>query len=272
MATEKPQQHPGSDGAWDPVHYLRHADERGRPFVELLARVGLTDPTDPNDVVDLGCGPGNLTAVLQQRWPRARVVGVDDSPEMVAAARARPGLDVVEADLGTWLAEAGPGVVDLLVSNATLQWLPDPLAVLPDLVAAVRPGGWLAIGVPANFDEPSHVLREELAADPRFVAHTAGVSRPGAPRVEAWWQALHDLGCTVDAWETRYLHVLRGPDPVFDWVSATGARPTLAALPEPLREQFAEEYRAALRRAYPERDGVTVLPFRRSFVVARVPA
>ncbi|HEU5038634.1 MAG TPA: trans-aconitate 2-methyltransferase [Nocardioides sp.] len=252
---------------WDPERYLTFADERGRPFVELLARVGAAAP---RTVVDLGCGPGNLTALLADRWPDASVVGLDSSPEMVGAARAtdaRVAFDV--ADLREWAPEAP---VDVLVSNATLQWVPGHLDLLPRLVSAVAPGGWLAFQVPGNFDEPSHTIRAELAAEEPYAAHTRGVAVPSSHDPAVYLDALAGLGCRVDAWETTYLHVLTGPDPVFTWVSGTGARPTLQALPDDLRPAFEEEFRRRLAAAYPEQPYGVVLPFRRIFVVAEVAA
>jgi trans-aconitate 2-methyltransferase len=254
---------------WDPDRYLRYADERGRPFLDLLARVGATAP---HAVVDLGCGPATLTALLAERWPSARVSGLDSSAAMIAAARASyPGLDLAVEDLRTYLA-GGPEPVDVLVSNATLQWVPGHLDLLPRLVDQVAPGGWFAFQVPGNFEEPSHVIRRELAAEEPYAAHTAGVAVPDAFGPEVYLAALADLGCRVDAWETTYLHVLPGEDPVFTWVSGTGARPTIQALPDGLRERFVEDYKARLRTAYPAAPHGTVLPFRRVFVVAQVPA
>jgi trans-aconitate 2-methyltransferase len=257
---------------WDPERYLTYADERGRPFVELVARV---PAQHPELVVDLGCGPGNLTRMLAERWPEARVVGVDSSPEMIASA---VGLgSAVEFEVGdvrAWVAGAEAGSVDVLVSNATLQWVPGHLDLLPGLVAAVAPGGWFAFQVPGNFDQPSHTIRAELAAEAPYAAHTADVASPDAHDAATYLAVLTDLGCTVDAWETTYLHVLSGEDPVFTWVSGTGARPTLQALeaadPD-LRARFEQEFRRRLRAAYPERSGRVVLPFRRVFAVARTP-
>lgn len=252
---------------WDPARYLAYADERSRPFGELLARV---PARAPRTIVDLGCGPGHLTPLLTGRWPGARVHGVDSSAEMVAAARAREdGATYDVADLRDWL--AGDESADLLVSNATLQWVPDHLDLLPALVEHVTPGGWLAIGVPANFDEPSHVLREQLAAEEPYAAHTGGVASPHAPGAAAYLEVLARLGCTVDAWETTYLHVLTGEDPVLRWISGTGARPTLQALPDGLRADFEAELKRRLRAAYPPGPAGVVLPFRRVFVVAQVP-
>jgi trans-aconitate 2-methyltransferase len=252
---------------WDPDRYLTYADERGRPFVELVARVGAESPAT---VVDLGCGPGNLTRLLRERWPDAAVRGVDSSPEMIAQARlADPQTDFEVADLRDWVADAEP--VDVLVSNATLQWVPGHLDLLPGLVDRVRPGGWLAFQVPGNFDEPSHTIRTELAAHAPYAGHTRGVAVPSSHDPTTYLEALSALGCDVDAWETTYLHVLTGPDPVFTWVSGTGARPTLQALPADLRPGFEDEFRRRLRAAYPERDGRVVLPFRRVFAVAQVP-
>lgn len=251
---------------WDPGHYLDFADERGRPFFDLMGRVGVSAPAR---VVDLGCGPGNLTATLAERWPAAEVLGIDSSAEMIERARASSGrVAWAVADLRDWLAGAEPGSVDVLVSNATLQWVPDHLDLLGELLRVVRPGGALAFQVPRNFDEPSHALREELAAEPEYALHLEGVARPAAPSALTYLHTLQDLGADVDAWETTYLHVLTGPDPVYEWVTGTGARPTLAALPEPLRTRFAERFRAALAQAYPDTGRGVVLPFARAFVVA----
>ena len=253
---------------WDPGHYLTYADERGRPFVELVARIGAEAPAT---VVDLGCGPGNLTALLQERWPAADIRGLDSSPEMIAGARALgTSIDFEVADLRAWAERADP--VDVVVSNATLQWVPGHLDLLPALVGRINPGGRLAFQVPGNFDEPSHTIRTELAAEPPYDAHTRGVAVPSSHDPGVYLDRLTELGCAVDAWETTYLHVLTGPDAVFTWVSGTGARPTLQALPDDLRPAFEEEFRSRLRAAYPERDGRVVLPFRRVFVVAQVPA
>jgi trans-aconitate 2-methyltransferase len=250
---------------WDPERYLTYADERGRPFVELVARVGAEAP---GTVVDLGCGPGNLTALLRTRWPDAAISGLDSSPEMIERARtADPSITFEVADLRTWAERAEP--VDVLVSNATLQWVPDHLDLLPALVSRVRPGGWLALQVPGNFDEPSHTIRRDLAAEAPYAEHTAGVAVPSSHDPAVYLEALTALGCRVDAWETTYLHVLTGDDPVFTWVSGTGARPTLQALPDDVRPGFEEEFKRRLRSAYPPRDGRVVLPFRRVFVVAQ---
>jgi trans-aconitate 2-methyltransferase len=252
---------------WDPERYLTYADERGRPFVDLLGRV---PATEVDRVVDLGCGPGNLTRLLEERWPSADVVGLDSSPEMVTRAReAVPGVRFEEADLRAW--EADPRV-DVLVSNATLQWVPDHLQLLPRLVRQVAPGGWLAFQVPGNFAEPSHALLHELADDDRFRGYVDGTARPDSHDPATYLAALLDLGCAVDAWETTYLHLLTGEDPVFTWVSGTGARPVLQALPDDLRGDFEAEYKQRLREAYPPGPHGTVLPFRRVFVVAQVPA
>jgi trans-aconitate 2-methyltransferase len=252
---------------WDPDRYLAYADERGRPFLDLIARI---DAESPRRVVDLGCGPGNLTGLLAQRWPDADVLGLDSSPEMIAKAQA-PGVRFTVGDLREWVADE-PEQVDVLVSNATLQWVPDHLELLPRLVERVSPGGWFAFQVPGNLDEPSHTIRQELAAQERYAEHTAGVAVPDSHDPATYLEVLAAAGCSVDAWETTYLHVLTGQDPVFTWVSGTGARPTLEALPSALREDFEEEFRARLRAAYPRQEYGVLLPFRRVFVVARVGA
>lgn len=250
---------------WNPTTYLQFAPERSRPFVDLTVRIGATDP---RVVVDLGCGPGQLTATLSARWPHAEVEGVDSSPEMIGRAEEHrhPGLAFSVGDVQTWVPRTP---VDVLVSNAALQWVPDHRSLLPQLVGAVAPGGWFAFQVPGNFGEPSHRLLHALAADPRFADYTAGLERPAAADPADYLDDLTALGCTVEAWETTYLHVLSGPDPVFSWICGTGARPVLQALPDDLRVEFETEYKAGLVEAYPARAYGTVLPFRRIFVVAR---
>jgi trans-aconitate 2-methyltransferase len=187
--------------------------------------------------VDLGCGPGNITNLLADRWQAAAVTGLDSSAEMIAAARATGSTVTYDvADLRDWLAgplgSANPAEpVDVLVSNATLQWIPGHLDLLPALVSRVGAGGWLAFQVPGNFDEPSHTICTELAALEKYAGHTSGVAVPSSHDAATYLERLVALGCRVDAWETTYLHVLHGEDPVFTWVSGTGARPTLQALP-----------------------------------------
>jgi trans-aconitate 2-methyltransferase len=261
---------------WDPTTYLAFADERSRPFVDLVARVGAEQPSL---VVDIGCGPGQLTASLARRWPTARVLGVDSSPEMLAeaAAHADPGrLDFERGDAATW---SPPGPVDVVVSNATLQWVPGHRALLPTWVSWLRPGGWLAVQVPGNFDAPSHVELRALAGEARWAARLrdAGLLRGAvedvAPVAEPADYAgdLAELGCRVDAWETTYLHLLTGEDAALGWVRGTALRPVLARLGEAEQAEFVAELAPRLRAAYPARPYGTPFPFRRVFFVAQRP-
>jgi trans-aconitate 2-methyltransferase len=252
---------------WDPAIYLEFADERARPFGDLTVHV-LTDLAER--VVDLGCGPGQLTATLADRWPEADVLGIDASPQMIDKAQvyAHSHLRFEVQDLREWQPTEP---VDVIVSNATLQWVPDHRRLLPGLVDALKPGGWLAFQVPGNFDEPSHRLLHDLADEPRFAEFTSGHERPDAHDAATYLEDLTALGCAVNAWETTYLHVLTGPDPVFRWISGTGARPVLSALPGDRREEFVAEYKRRLTEAYPEHEYGTLLPFRRVFVVAQRP-
>lgn len=253
---------------WDPGTYLRFGDARARPFADLMARV---PAEDPRLVVDLGCGPGNLTRTLAQRWPEAHVVGIDSSPEMVARAQAddvRPGLSFAVGDLREW---APDEPVDVLTSNATLQWVPGHVELLPRLVAAVRPGGWLAFQVPGNFGEPTHTELAALRETPRWRDRLAGVDveRPESAEPATYLEVLLGLGCAVDMWETTYLQVLTEPDAVVTWMRGTGLRPVLGVLDEAEREQFLADYRARVAPAYPEKAYGTVLPYRRIFAVAQ---
>ena len=203
-----------------------------------------------------------------QRWPSAEVHGIDLSAEMVSQAQqyASDRVSITRGDIRDWRSSRP---VDVLVSNATLQWVPQHRMLLPDWVASLSPAGWLALQVPGNFDEPSHRLLHLLAGDRRFAEFTAAAAAPQASDAATYLEDLAGLGCSVEAWETTYLHVLTGPDPVFDWISGTGARPMLQALPDTLRAVFEQEYRELLRHAYPERPFGTVLPYRRVFVVAQ---
>ncbi|MFH8800604.1 trans-aconitate 2-methyltransferase [Streptomyces sp. NPDC017936] len=259
---------------WDPAQYLRHADHRARPFADLLARVPevpAKPPAGPPRIADLGCGPGNVTAVLADRWPTARVTGYDNSPQMLdrAQAYAGPHLDFAYADLTTWTPAE---TYDLIVSNAALHWVPGHLDAFPAWLDGLAPGGTFAFQVPHNLDAPLHALLRDLARTPRWKDRLGSVPRPEdsvhAPGV--YLDRLARLGCATDVWTTTYHHVLAGEDPVLDWVKGTGLRPVLDALADDpdARDAFVAEYRDLLRRAYPRHDYGTVLPFRRLFAVA----
>jgi trans-aconitate 2-methyltransferase len=249
---------------WDPEQYGRFAEERGRPFLDLIARI---DADAPRRVVDLGCGPGQLTALLTARWPSATVEGIDSSPEMIIAAQAAaaPGLTFRVGDVADW----DPAGTDVVVSNATLQWVPEHRALLTQWAAALPPGGWLAFQVPGNFDAFSHVLMRSLAESRRWSSSLAGVLRHedavGTP--EEYAQLLLAAGLRVDVWTTTYLHVLPGPEAVLEWVRGTGLRPVMQALPPDTYALFEQEYLAELRQAYPATEHGTLFPFRRIFAV-----
>jgi trans-aconitate 2-methyltransferase len=253
--------------AWDPRQYGRYADERSRPFADLTARVRASAPAY---VVDLGCGDGARTATLAARWPGATVVGVDASADMLAAGDAAraAGVELRHCRIEDWRADRR---VDVLVSNAAFHWVPGHAELLPGLVAALAPGGELAFQVPANFGAPSHVLLSELRRSPRWRGRVgAGADRtPPVLEPGEYLDRLAALGCAVDAWETTYLHVLTGEDPVLEWVRGTALRPVLARLSPAEAKEFEAEYGARLRAAYPPGPEGTVLPFRRIFVVAR---
>jgi trans-aconitate 2-methyltransferase len=257
--------------AWDPAVYTRFSGERSRPFVDLVARV---HTRSPRAVVDMGCGEGTMTAALADRWPGARVTGVDSSPEMLAAAASVPGrLEFVEGDVREWHPE---GPVDVVVSNAVLHWVPGHDALLARWAGWLPPGGWVAVQVPGNFRAPTHTLLDQLCRSPRWADRLADAGpRPDTVlEPPGYLDVLSEAGLAPDVWETSYLHVLRGPDPVLTWVRSTVLRPVLARLTDDdAAAAFTAEYAAALRAAYPARpDGTTVLPFRRIFAVGQRPA
>lgn len=244
---------------WDPQVYGRYADERGRPFVDLLDRVGAEKP---RRVVDLGCGPGTLTALLAQRWPDAQVEGLDSSAEMIAAAQPAERLTFRVQDVSSWTV---PADADVVISNATLQWVPTHRELLASWAGALPPDGWLAFQVPGNFGAPSHALMRSLAATwgvADVLRHEDAVATPAE-----YADLLLGAGLRVDVWETTYLHVLAGDDPVLQWVRGTGLRPVLAALSPSDADEFSAEYARLLREAYPPGEHGTVFPFRRIFAV-----
>jgi trans-aconitate 2-methyltransferase len=250
---------------WDPKHYLTFADERTRPAAELVARI---DSPSPKHVVDLGCGPGNSTAIVAARWPEAALEGLDSSPEMIESAKISGAkAKFVVGDVATWQPTAP---YDVVFSNATFQWLPDHQRLLPRLMSFVARGGSFAFQVPHNQDAPSHALMRETAADGPWSSKLADVREISVLSPDVYYGILAAPGRTLDIWETEYLHVLKGEDPVYRWVGATGLRPFVHALAGAERDTFTDAYRAKLRHAYPRRaDGTTLFPFKRLFVVVK---
>lgn len=256
---------------WDAAQYTRFEAERTRPVIDLLARV---PAGGVHRAADLGCGPGNSTEALIARWPEAAVEGLDNSPEMIAAARARlPDVRFTIADLAEW---EGAGRYDLLLSNAVLQWLPDHPGLLARLYRGLAPGGRLAVQMPDNADEPSHRLMREVSLAGPWADRQAGARRRFDARLApaAYFDLLTALGAEVDLWRTTYFHALPGgPAAVVDWVSGTGLRPYLAPLSAAEARDFTARYTEAIAAAYPEREGGAVLlPFPRLFFIARRPA
>lgn len=257
----------GPSADWNPSGYLRYGDERARPFTDLMARVGADSPAA---VVDMGCGEGKLTASLAQRWHTARVTGVDSSPAMLSAAavHAVPGrVGFAAGDVRTWDPD---GPVDVVVTNAVLHWVPGHEELLRRWAGWLTPGGWLAMQVPGNFTAPTHALLAALCRSPDWAGRLAdaGPRRDAVLGVDGYFDVLTSAGLAADVWETTYLHVLTGADPVLAWVRSTVLRPVLALLDDEDAARFTAEYAAALRAAYPARpDGTTLLPFRRVFAV-----
>lgn len=252
---------------WDPQQYLRFADQRLRPALDLLARVPLDRP---GRVVDLGCGAGNVTAILKRRFPAAEVSGIDGSAAMLDKARiAAPDCRFVQADIGAWQPDTAP---DLIYSNAALHWLGGHDTLFPRLLSLLSPGGVLAVQMPAMHDAPFRRLQPEVAANGPWAEALRGrgsardILAPGA-----YWDLLKPRAHELDLWETIYLHPLHGEDPIVEWASGSSLRPFLEPLPPELQQAFRRAYAEALRPHYPRRaDGTTLLPFRRLFMLARV--
>jgi trans-aconitate 2-methyltransferase len=252
---------------WDPGQYSRFAAERDRPFFDLTSRI---DAVAPRHVVDIGCGQGHLTATLAQRWPHAIVEGFDSSPEMIADAAGLTGVAFAVADAADW---QPPHDIDVIVSNAALQWIPHHQQLIAQWSSALPSGGWVAVQMPGNFNSPSHALMRRLAGEKQWAAKLQGVLRDTDPvgTPESYAKVLLDAGLDADAWETTYVHVLAGDDPVLEWIRGTGLRPVLAALSRDDAEEFATQLAGELRGAYPQGPHGTLLPFRRVFAVGHRP-
>ncbi|MGA7711624.1 MAG: trans-aconitate 2-methyltransferase [Rhizomicrobium sp.] len=251
--------------AWDPNIYLSFEAERTRPALELLARVPNSSPAN---VVDLGCGPGNSTALLAARWPHALVEGIDSSPDMLdEAAKSAVRAKWSQADIADWTPQQKG---DVIFANAAFQWVADHRTLLPRLMSFLDQNGTLAFQVPCNFDEPCHTLIQAVAREGSWAPKLNGVRDWGhvcAP--EDYFSMLEPHATRIDIWETRYLQVLEGEDAVFRWMSGTGLRPFAAALDGAERDTFLAEYKLRLADAYPMRaSGKTLYPFRRLFCVA----
>jgi trans-aconitate 2-methyltransferase len=263
----------GDSPAWDPRQYSAFASDRSRPFHDLVAQVGAPAP---RRVIDLGCGPGTLTATLAERWPDAEVVGIDSSSSMLDEAAAlsaeHPNLRFERGDIADWRPDQRD---DVVVTNAALQWVPAHVALLPTWLSALPTGAWFAMQVPGNFDSPSHALMRSIAASAPYAAALDGVLRAD-PVLDApgYLELFLDAGFEATAWETTYAQLLPGDDPVLEWTRGTGLRPALQALDAvdatgALTSSYEREYAAALRQAYPAGAHGTVFPFRRVFAVGR---
>jgi len=246
---------------WNPALYLQYGAERTRPALELLSRIALDEVTD---VVDLGCGPGNSTALLQQRWPSARITGVDTSPAMLVEARAAlPRCRFIEADISHYRPEQALSVI---YANASLQWVDNHYDLLPHLVSLLKLQGVLAIQMPDNDLEPTHVLMREVAFEQDYPDR----GRAALAGVHAYYDILTEAGCEVDIWRTTYFHQMSSHQAIIDWVSATGLRPWLRDLNESEQQRYLHRYHQLLEEQYPlQENGQILLAFPRLFIIAR---
>ena len=251
---------------WDSQQYLRFFTERTQPAIDLATRIAIESP---REVIDLGCGPGNSTAVLANRWPRAKLTGLDQSLAMVTAARASyPTIDFSVGDIATWTASRP---LDVVFSNAALQWLNDHAHTFPRLLDQVAKGGAFAFQVPANLAAPGHQLLRDLGGSTKWQRQlTKSVREWQVESPEFYYDALAAHASRLDIWVTEYIHVLPGPNAIVDWYRGTGARPWLDALPDDAtREDFLADYAKEITRAFPaQSDGNVLFPFRRLFVIA----
>jgi trans-aconitate 2-methyltransferase len=254
---------------WNAAQYLKFADQRSRPCRDLADRVEIDAPAR---VIDLGCGPGNSTAVLAARWPGAKVAGLDNSSDMIGAARkSYPSGDWTVLDIHDWAGRNG-ATWDVVFSNAALQWVDDHATLYPSLMARVTPGGALAVQVPCNYEAPAHLAMRELASSPRWMDRfpIGGVREWHVSDAAFYYDALSPHAARLDIWETEYLHIMPTASDIVEWYRGTGLRPFLEALSsKEERAQFSGEYLELISAAYPPRpDGRAIFPFRRLFIVA----
>jgi trans-aconitate 2-methyltransferase len=250
---------------WNPSQYLRFQAERTQPCRDLAARVPLDSPAR---IIDLGCGPGNSTQILLERWPHAEITGLDNSPDMIdQARRASDACRWMAAEIAEWA--AGTDQYDLVFSNAALQWLPDHRRLFPGLMTHVRKGGALAVQMPGNWDAAAHRLMRGVASRWR---ETDSVREWFTHDVGFYYDLLAPLAARIDLWATEYIHIMDGPADIVEWYKGTGMRPFLDALPGAAdRESFLASYLDAIREAYPPHEnGGVLFPFRRIFLVAAV--
>lgn len=251
---------------WNPDQYLRFADHRTRPGIELLSRI---PDIEPRRIVDLGCGTGHLTAMLQERWPGADIVGIDSSVEMIDRARHDyPDMRWVVDDVATWQPDQ---TIDLIFSNATLHWLDDHEILFRHLRSITAPGGVIAVQMPDNWNAPTHRVPADLLDEGDWTdLATSSLMRDRLSPPESYARWLQPAG--VDLWRTTYYQQLTGDDPVWDWVTGSVLRPVLAALNDDERERLSAICKGRYQEAYPmDADGMTTLPFSRLFIVARTP-
>lgn len=258
-----------SAATWDPAQYLRFGNERLRPALDLLAQVPLTAPTH---VVDLGCGAGNVTAILRQRFPDADVVGVDGSASMLEKARTTAlNCTFEQADFFQWQPRHK---LDLIYSNAALQWVDRHSTLLPSLLSFLAPGGVLAVQMPNMHAAPLHQMSRQLAGTHEWSQELGGVvPMPGILPATDYWDMLRPQVASLEMWQTTYMHALQGENAVMEWASGSGLRPYLDRLSGERRSRFQQAYTDAVQPHYPRRpDGTTILPFERLFIVARMTA
>ena len=250
---------------WLPEQYLRFRDERTQPAIDLAVRVGRREP---GRVMDLGCGPGNSTAVLAAMWPDAEITGVDSSEAMLEKARQTSArIHWVRHDAAQPMPSLG--MFDVIFSNAALQWIPGTEHLLPRLADMLTPGGVLAVQSPYVRELPVYAVITDIVARPEWREYFA--ADPVVYPLHRSARFFYDILCTLPGetvmWQTEYIHIMESHDGIVEWYKGSGLRPFLNKLPtESLRERFQAEYAAAIRAAYPvERDGKVLLPFNRVF-------
>jgi trans-aconitate 2-methyltransferase len=253
-------------GTWNPQQYLKFKNERTQPSVDLVARIRVDHP---GTILDIGCGPGNSTQVLYQRWPNAEITGVDNSPEMIEKARRDyPHQKWLLADASKLELDRA---YDVVFSNAVLQWIPDHDLLIPRFFAIVNPKGSLAVQVPANNESPVHKALLTVSSREKWSRFTSGSEKQLTYRTaEYYYNILSPLSSELDLWEIIYHHVLDSHAGMIEWYKGTGMRPFLERLPDDeSRKEFEDEMLTECKQSYPiQKDGKVIYAFKRIFFVA----
>ncbi len=253
-------------GNWNPEQYLKYKSERTQPSIDLVSRIKIENP---KNIIDIGCGPGNSTQILHQRWPSAEIVGLDHSEEMIKKAREDyPEQKWLAADVSSFKSNI---FYDIVFSNAVLHWIPHHEILVPNLFKLVRNRGAMAVQVPANHESPLHKALLSVSSGEKWHRYTKGCEKMLHHHpAEYYYQLLTPIASKIELWETTYYHILPSHQGLIEWGKGTAMKPYLDRLPDDSKKnRFEKEVLAGCKKAYKrQKDGSIVFRFNRLFFIA----